>query len=71
MVISMERWTAVYSSGIFFLSGDLHVSVEDLRDGPDPQGGADGLQAREALRRHPHTANVDALQFQALVHECH
>uniref|UniRef100_N1QZA6 Uncharacterized protein n=1 Tax=Aegilops tauschii TaxID=37682 RepID=N1QZA6_AEGTA len=51
--------------------GNLHVGVEDLRDGPDPQGRADGLQAREALRRHPHTANVDALQFRALVHECH
>ena len=52
-------------------SGDLHPGVEDLGDGPDPQGGADGEQAHEALRRHPHAAHVDALQPPALVHQRH
>ena len=52
-------------------SGDLHPGVEDLGDGPDPQSGADGEQAHEALRRLPHAAHVDALQPPALVHQRH
>ena len=52
-------------------SGDLHPGVEDLGDGPDAQGRADGEQAHEALRRHPHAAHVDALQPPALVHQRH
>lgn len=56
-------------------SGDLHpgveVEVEDACGGPDLQGGADGEQAHQALRRDPHPAHVDALQPPALVHQRH
>uniref|UniRef100_A0A0A9GMX8 Uncharacterized protein n=1 Tax=Arundo donax TaxID=35708 RepID=A0A0A9GMX8_ARUDO len=52
-------------------SRDLHPGVEDLRDGPDLQGWADGEQPHEALRWHPHPADVDALQPLALVHQRH
>lgn len=50
---------------------DLHTGGEDLGDGPDLQGGADGEQAHKALRRHPHASHVDALQPPALVHQRH
>ena len=54
-------------------SRDLHADagVEDAVDGPDLEGGADGEEAHEALRRHPHPADVDALQPPALVHQRH
>ncbi|TVU12402.1 hypothetical protein EJB05_46045, partial [Eragrostis curvula] len=50
---------------------DLHPGVENLGDRPDLQGGAERQQVDEALRRHPHSTDVDALQPRALVHQRH
>ena len=71
IVISMEQRIIVYIAGASFLSGDLHICVEDLWYEPDTESGAHGEQSGEALRRHPHPADVDALQFRALVHQRH
>lgn len=62
-------WNGWYfSSG---LSWDLDVGIEDLRDGPDLQRRSDGEKSGEALRRHPHPADVDALQPPAAADERH
>uniref|UniRef100_J3MBL1 Uncharacterized protein n=1 Tax=Oryza brachyantha TaxID=4533 RepID=J3MBL1_ORYBR len=67
----MGNWQVAAMVDVTSASGDLHAGIEDLGDGPDLQRRADGEQAGEALRRHPHAADVDGLQLPAAADERH